>query len=163
MFSLGVKSFFHPLKSCGCATISKVEFNRVLTNFTLLHTSGFIQKDLQLKSHGQSSKIDSNKQLKVGSRSDPKKEHQYVWHEDSVLLSNIYKRRKKFDDKWNSLLEKNSFAAWVDRAPESVKPYLQLVRADKPIGTLLLYFPCAFSICFATPAGQLPSLYYLGR
>ncbi|VDL81340.1 unnamed protein product [Nippostrongylus brasiliensis] len=35
------------------------------------------------------------------------------------------------------------------------------MRLDKPIGTWLLYWPCTWSIALATPAGQLPSLYYL--
>jgi len=50
----------------------------------------------------------------------------------------------------------------VARTPTSVQPYLRLMRADKPIGTHLLFFPCAYSICLATPFGHLPSLYYLG-
>ncbi|SRR6266576_1628648 len=31
---------------------------------------------------------------------------------------------------------------WVDRLPVAVRPYLYLTRIDKPIGTLLLYYPC---------------------
>lgn len=31
---------------------------------------------------------------------------------------------------------------WVDRLPKSVRPYLYLTRIDKPIGTLLLFYPC---------------------
>ncbi len=35
---------------------------------------------------------------------------------------------------------------WVDRlAPSSVQPYLRLARADRPIGTWLLLFPCLWS------------------
>ncbi|EYC20359.1 hypothetical protein Y032_0022g587 [Ancylostoma ceylanicum] len=49
----------------------------------------------------------------------------------------------------------------VSAAPASVKPYLQLMRLDKPTGSWLLYWPCTWSIALATPAGQLPSLYYL--
>lgn len=45
--------------------------------------------------------------------------------------------------------------------PAAAQPYLQLMRLDKPIGTWLLYWPCTWSIALATPAGQLPSLYYL--
>lgn len=35
---------------------------------------------------------------------------------------------------------------WVDRLPESIRPYLYLTRIDKPIGTLLLYYPCSGSL-----------------
>ena len=35
---------------------------------------------------------------------------------------------------------------WVDRLPRPVRPYLYLTRIDKPIGTLLLFYPC--STCF---------------
>lgn len=31
---------------------------------------------------------------------------------------------------------------WVDRLPQKVRPYLYLTRVDKPIGTLLLFYPC---------------------
>ncbi|CAD6188209.1 unnamed protein product [Caenorhabditis auriculariae] len=52
-------------------------------------------------------------------------------------------------------------ASIVASAPSSVKPYLQIMRADKPIGTWLLFWPSAWAIAMATPAGQLPSFYYL--
>lgn len=71
---------------------------------------------------------------------------------------------------------------WVDRLPVAVRPYLYLTRIDKPIGTLLLYYPCgeyctrnaalsfnkvhiAWSITMASYAHQLPyttPLTYLG-
>jgi 4-hydroxybenzoate polyprenyltransferase len=39
---------------------------------------------------------------------------------------------------------------WVDRlAPESARPYLRLARADRPIGTWLLLFPCWWSLALA--------------
>ena len=37
-------------------------------------------------------------------------------------------------------------ATWVDRLPKPVQPYLYLTRIDKPIGTLLLFYPCSKSI-----------------
>lgn len=37
---------------------------------------------------------------------------------------------------------------WVDKLPARARPYLYLTRIDKPIGTLLLFYPC----------GQLPAL-----
>lgn len=42
-------------------------------------------------------------------------------------------------------------ANWVDRfAPERAKPYLRLVRADRPIGTWLLLIPCWWGLALAT-------------
>ena len=39
---------------------------------------------------------------------------------------------------------------WVDRlAPEVSRPYLRLSRADRPIGTWLLYIPCLWGILLA--------------
>jgi 4-hydroxybenzoate polyprenyltransferase len=39
---------------------------------------------------------------------------------------------------------------WVDRyAPGSAKPYLQLARFDRPIGSWLLLFPCWWSLALA--------------
>lgn len=35
---------------------------------------------------------------------------------------------------------------WVDRLPARVRPYLYLTRIDKPIGTLLLFYPCGVFI-----------------
>ncbi|KAG6880452.1 hypothetical protein C0992_000054 [Termitomyces sp. T32_za158] len=55
--------------------------------------------------------------------------------------------------------------SWVDRLPQKVRPYLYLTRIDKPIGTLLLFYPCAWSITMASYALQLPfttPLTYIG-
>lgn len=39
---------------------------------------------------------------------------------------------------------------WVDRyAPPAARPYLRLARADRPIGTWLLLFPCWWSLTLA--------------
>jgi hypothetical protein len=32
---------------------------------------------------------------------------------------------------------------WVDRLPPKMQPYIYLTRIDKPIGTLLLFYPCS--------------------
>ncbi|KAJ7499058.1 para-hydroxybenzoate-polyprenyltransferase [Mycena latifolia] len=45
---------------------------------------------------------------------------------------------------------------WVEHLPTKVQPYLYLSRVDKPIGTLLLFYPCAWSITMASYALQLP-------
>lgn len=45
---------------------------------------------------------------------------------------------------------------WVDRLPQKARPYFYLTRIDKPIGTLLLFYPCAWSITMASFALQVP-------
>jgi len=47
---------------------------------------------------------------------------------------------------------------FVSNCPSPVQPFLRLARLDKPIGTWLLFWPCGWSLCLATPAGQLPDL-----
>ncbi|XP_033111358.1 4-hydroxybenzoate polyprenyltransferase, mitochondrial-like [Anneissia japonica] len=53
-------------------------------------------------------------------------------------------------------------SAIVDAMPGRVQPYLRLIRFDKPIGTWLLYLPCAWSIAMAASPGSFPNFYYLG-
>ncbi|EIN10583.1 4-hydroxybenzoate polyprenyl transferase [Punctularia strigosozonata HHB-11173 SS5] len=51
---------------------------------------------------------------------------------------------------------------WVERLPRSWRPYLYLTRIDKPIGTLLLFYPCAWSITMASYALETPFTTPLG-
>lgn len=45
---------------------------------------------------------------------------------------------------------------WVDRlAPAAVRPYLKLMRLDRPIGSWLLLFPCWWSIALAADHGAV--------
>ncbi|KIM46021.1 hypothetical protein M413DRAFT_441090 [Hebeloma cylindrosporum] len=46
--------------------------------------------------------------------------------------------------------------SWVEYLPAKARPYLYLTRIDKPIGTLLLFYPCAWSITMGSYALQLP-------
>ncbi|KAF8915893.1 4-hydroxybenzoate polyprenyl transferase [Mucidula mucida] len=46
--------------------------------------------------------------------------------------------------------------SWVERLPPKMRPYLYLTRIDKPIGTLLLFYPCAWSISMAAYALHTP-------
>jgi len=41
--------------------------------------------------------------------------------------------------------------SWVDRTPARLQPYLRLMRADRPIGTWLLFWPCAWSTVLPMP------------
>ncbi|CAA6673407.1 unnamed protein product [Spirodela intermedia] len=50
-------------------------------------------------------------------------------------------------------------ASWVEKyVPRFLEPYALLARLDKPIGTWLLAWPCAWSITFAARPGNLPDL-----
>ncbi|KAH9062181.1 UbiA prenyltransferase family-domain-containing protein [Lactarius vividus] len=47
-------------------------------------------------------------------------------------------------------------STWVDRLPPKVQPYLYLTRIDKPIGTLLLFYPCTWAITMASYVSNAP-------
>lgn len=48
---------------------------------------------------------------------------------------------------------------WVDRlAPAAARPYLRLARYDKPAGSWLLFWPCAWSVALAADPGGAPDL-----
>lgn len=50
-------------------------------------------------------------------------------------------------------------ANWVDRfAPARLKPWLRLVRADRPIGAWLLMWPCWWSVALAARADYSAAL-----
>ncbi|MFY9640972.1 MAG: 4-hydroxybenzoate octaprenyltransferase [Rhodomicrobium sp.] len=51
---------------------------------------------------------------------------------------------------------------WVDRlAPDSLKPWLRLVRADRPIGAWLLTWPCWWSVALAARAeDDFPAIWF---
>ena len=62
-----------------------------------------------------------------------------------------------------SALYRDQNDTWVDRLPRHgiggyARPYLKLARVDRPIGTLLLLWPCCWSTALASSAGQLPDL-----
>ena len=46
----------------------------------------------------------------------------------------------------------------VSKTSPGIQPYLRLSRMDKPIGSWLLFWPCGWSACLASPAGHLPDL-----
>ncbi|HVV64139.1 MAG TPA: 4-hydroxybenzoate octaprenyltransferase [Rhizomicrobium sp.] len=45
---------------------------------------------------------------------------------------------------------------WVARAPAHIRPYLRLMRLDRPIGTWLLFWPCVFGLALGAAAGDRP-------
>ncbi len=46
----------------------------------------------------------------------------------------------------------------VSRSPAFSRPYLRLMRVDRPIGTWLLFWPCGWSIALAAGPGCAPDL-----
>ncbi|MGB0683502.1 MAG: 4-hydroxybenzoate octaprenyltransferase [Magnetovibrionaceae bacterium] len=51
--------------------------------------------------------------------------------------------------------------SWIDRLPAPIRPYLILMRADRPIGTWLLLLPCWWSIAIPGPSFPDPLLLLL--
>jgi 4-hydroxybenzoate polyprenyltransferase len=54
-------------------------------------------------------------------------------------------------------------ASWVDGMPMGARPYLRLMRLDRPIGAWLLYWPCVFGLALgaATTGGSFPDPVYV--
>nr|XP_002130409.1 4-hydroxybenzoate polyprenyltransferase, mitochondrial-like [Ciona intestinalis] len=92
----------------------------------------------------------------------PSKKSNFFGVQEQAVFTKYYERREELREKRIQLANTYNMSQFVKKAPNSIRPYLELARVDKPIGTLLLYIPCAYSICLAAPPGQLPSLYYLG-
>ena len=44
-------------------------------------------------------------------------------------------------------------ASWVDSIPAVIRPYLRLMRLDRPIGIWLLFWPCAFGLLLGAATG----------
>ncbi|HXC55318.1 MAG TPA: 4-hydroxybenzoate octaprenyltransferase [Rhizomicrobium sp.] len=45
---------------------------------------------------------------------------------------------------------------WIDHAPGLLRPFLQLMRLDRPIGTWLLLWPCVFGLTLGAIASERP-------
>lgn len=57
----------------------------------------------------------------------------------------------------DSLVPADALArSWVDRAPAAIRPYLRLMRLDRPIGTWLLFWPSMFGLVLGATAGDRP-------
>ncbi len=53
-------------------------------------------------------------------------------------------------------------SSWVDRLPGTAQPYARLARLDRPIGSWLLYWPCAWGLALAGGQWWLYPLLGLG-
>lgn len=49
----------------------------------------------------------------------------------------------------------------TEQVATAISPYVRLMRMDRPIGTYLLFWPCAWSIALSANAGCWPDLYML--
>lgn len=57
----------------------------------------------------------------------------------------------------NNIQQQQQNSAWILRMlPDSLRPYAQLARLDKPVGILVLWWPGTWSIALAAPTGSLP-------
>lgn len=45
-------------------------------------------------------------------------------------------------------------STWVEKTPEALRPYLRLMRLDRPIGTWLLFWPCVFGLILGAIASE---------
>src|ERR1700761_7469941 len=45
-------------------------------------------------------------------------------------------------------------ASWVEVAPRPLRPWLQLMRLDRPIGSLLFFWPCGFALLLGAAADE---------
>ncbi len=43
-------------------------------------------------------------------------------------------------------------SSWVDQSPVALRPYLRLIRLDRPIGIWLLFWPCVFGLILGAVA-----------
>jgi len=74
---------------------------------------------------------------------------------NQVMMTNGSNDRKASDIRAN---------AWmISMAPNITRPYLHLIRADRPIGTWLLLLPCLWSLSMASKGmdGGLPDPWYV--
>jgi len=51
---------------------------------------------------------------------------------------------------------------FIGALPRPLRPYASLMRLDRPIGTWLLYWPCAWSVALAGVGGQWLLFFWLG-
>src|SRR3954452_10743430 len=51
---------------------------------------------------------------------------------------------------------------FIGALPARLRPYASLVRLDRPIGTWLLYWPCAWSVALAGVGGRWSLFLWLG-
>lgn len=66
---------------------------------------------------------------------------------------------------YNNPSKFRSNSSWVENeiVPAKLRPFLYLARVDKPIGTMLLFWPCCWSTALAASVGSLPDLLLMSK
>ena len=54
----------------------------------------------------------------------------------------------------NDLVPDSERTGLIGALPRVVRPYASLMRLDRPVGTWLLYWPCAWSVALAGVKGE---------
>ena len=75
-------------------------------------------------------------------------------HNETSFIDRICKKEHN-----TSRFQKRQITSAIYRnSSANVKPYLDLIRFDKPIGTWLLFLPCSWSIALAAENGCYPDV-----
>lgn len=75
---------------------------------------------------------------------------------NDLCYRQIYNSTKKLLNK-----DEKENTQQISRIKNALNPYLDLMRLDRPVGTLLIFWPCGWSIALAAAPGSLPDFYYL--
>jgi len=65
-----------------------------------------------------------------------------------------------------SISDSTTTSSWIDRStliPKTWKPYLHLARADKQVGTLLLFWPCCWGMALHHLPSTLPDMVLISK
>lgn len=75
-----------------------------------------------------------------------------------TIVNDLYIRY--LSDSTNNFVH-NEKSQKMIKAKNALNPYVDLMRLDRPVGTLLIFWPCGWSIALAAAPGTLPDLHYL--
>jgi len=70
-----------------------------------------------------------------------------------IPIGTVFQPFRQQATKFSVPFRNTSMAVLVEKAPSEVKPYMKLMRMDKPIGSWLLFWPCGWSLGLAAPPG----------
>ena len=70
-----------------------------------------------------------------------------------IPIGTVFQPFRQQATKFSVPFRNTSMAVLVEKAPSEVKPYMKLMRIDKPIGSWLLFWPCGWSLGLAAPPG----------
>ena len=94
-------------------------------------------------------------------------------HREVEQINNVGKQSIKgekhdhdsYEDTNSEIVTGGKSTSWIEHEaiPSWMKPYLKLARADKQVGTALLFWPCLWSISLAAPTGMPPDMYMVTK